>query len=89
MGNKTARLKYDWAGHVRRMHQDQWTRVITQWMPEDGRRCRGRPRKRWRDDLDAFMRDWPEKAIQRKEWKAMGDLCQTVGQNKFKKKLTL
>ena len=39
--------------------------------PEDGRRCRGRPKRRTRDDLDAFMRDWSEKAIQRKEWKAM------------------
>ena len=36
--------------------------------------CRGRPRKRWRDDLDVFMRDWPEKAIQRKEGKDMGEI---------------
>ena len=41
-------------------------------VPEDDRRCRGRNRKRWRDDLDAFMRGWPEKAIQKKDWKAVG-----------------
>ena len=37
------------------------------------RRCQGTPRKRWRDDLDVFMRDWPEKAIQKKEWRATGE----------------
>ena len=65
------------------MHYDRWARVITQWVPEDGRRCRGRPRKRWRDDLDAFMRDWPEKAIQWKEWKAM---VETFAQQREKRR---
>ena len=42
-------------------------RVITQWVPEGGRRKRGRTR------LDAFMQDWLEKAMQRKEWMGMGE----------------
>ena len=67
------------------MQQDRWARVITQWVPEDGSRCRRRPKKRWRDDLDAILRDWPEKAMQRKGWEDYGgDLCPAVGQNKKK-----
>ena len=31
------------------------------------------------------IRDWPEKAIQKKEWKAMGDLCPGVGQHRLEK----
>ena len=83
VGNKTARLKWDWAGHVCSIQQDRWARVITQWVPDDRRRCRGRPRKRWRTELDAFMRFWPEKAIQRKE-EAMAEALPAVGQNWLK-----
>ena len=36
VGNKTARVKWDWAGYICRMHQDRWARVITQWVPKDG-----------------------------------------------------
>ena len=43
------------------------------------RRYRGRPRKCWRDDLDAFMQNWLEKA--------MGDLCPAVGQSRLQKKI--
>lgn len=35
--------------------------VVTPWEPEDGRRHRSRTRKRWRDDLKAFMMDWSER----------------------------
>lgn len=39
--------------------------------PMDGRRRRRWPRKRWRDDLEAFM-DWSERKINREKWKSMG-----------------
>ena len=46
--------KWKWAGHVARMHDNRWTYQLTDWRPMDGTRARGRPLKRWRDELDAF-----------------------------------
>ncbi|KAL0803449.1 hypothetical protein ABMA28_017178 [Loxostege sticticalis] len=59
ISKKTAKLKWEWAGHVSRMHPGRWSQVITQWLPKGGNRLRGRPRKRWRDDLDKGLEvDW-------------------------------
>ena len=73
VGEKTARLKWDWAGHVCRMHPDRWASQATKWVPHDGWRRRGRPRRRWRDDLDAFLDGWPEIAADRELWKSKGE----------------
>ena len=56
VGKKAARLKWDWAGHANSMH-------------EVGRRRRGQPRSRWRDDLDAHC--WSEVALKKRTWKDM------------------
>jgi hypothetical protein len=73
VGVKTARLKWDWAGHVCRMHPDRWANIATNWVPCDGRRRRGRPRRRWRDDLDAFLNSWAEEAQTRESWGTQGE----------------
>ena len=48
-------------------------------MPEEGRRCRGRPRKHWRDDLDAFT---GRRRLYKEKSAAMGETF--VGQNVLK-----
>ncbi|CAG9128206.1 unnamed protein product [Plutella xylostella] len=68
VGAQTAKLKWAWAGHVCRMHPDRWARIVTEWVPSDGRRRRGRPRRRWRDDLDRFLPQWPKEARDRERW---------------------
>ncbi|XP_061723682.1 uncharacterized protein LOC133529896 [Cydia pomonella] len=68
VGTKTVRLKWDWAGHVCRMHSDRGASIATKWMPQV-KRGRGRPRLRWRDDLDTFFSNWPEIAQQRELWR--------------------
>ena len=68
VGVKTARLKWDWAGHVCRMHPQRWAKLATEWAPEGSRR-RGRPRRRWRDDLDVFLNNWLEITLNREDWK--------------------
>ena len=73
VGKKAARLKWDWAGHVSRMQNDRWAKVSTQWVPADGRRRRGRPKKRWRDDLDAHCNGWFEVALEKTTWKDVGE----------------
>ncbi|KAI8441227.1 hypothetical protein MSG28_014876 [Choristoneura fumiferana] len=73
VGRETARLKWDWAGHICRMHPKRWAQVTTQWAPLDGQRRRGRPIRRWRDDLDAFRNDWQNLAADRGSWKSEGE----------------
>ena len=54
------------------MSEKQWAKITTQWIPKDKRR-RGRPRRRWRDELDAFLEDWPTTAQDREKWKEGGE----------------
>ena len=53
VGKMAARRKWDWAGHVSRMRDGRWAILSMQWVPEDGPPRRGRPRRRWQDELDA------------------------------------
>jgi hypothetical protein len=55
--------KWRWAGKVARMSEDRWPKRVATWDPRDvpqhgalGRtsRRRGRPRRRWEDDLNEF-----------------------------------
>ncbi|CAG9135614.1 unnamed protein product [Plutella xylostella] len=55
------------------MHPDRWAKIATEWVPGDGRRRRGRPRRRWRDDLDKFESNWAESAQDRRVWKEKGE----------------
>ena len=70
---KVANLKWEWAGHVCRMHPERWAKATTEWVPLDSRRGRGRPKKRWRVDLDAFCTDWQGLALDRDLWKEKGE----------------
>ena len=58
MTKTMSKLKWDWAGHVARRTDNRWTSRITFWKPRETQRNRGRPRKRWRDDLDSFLKHW-------------------------------
>uniref|UniRef100_A0A2H1VGL6 SFRICE_021038 n=1 Tax=Spodoptera frugiperda TaxID=7108 RepID=A0A2H1VGL6_SPOFR len=69
VGQKAASLKWNWAGHVCRMSDERWAKLTTEWSPLNVNRRRGRPRRRWRDELDAYEKDWPQKALHRDEWK--------------------
>ncbi|XP_047985064.1 CUGBP Elav-like family member 4 [Leguminivora glycinivorella] len=54
------KLKWDWTGYVCRMASELWAKIDTEWKPGLTRRS-GRPRRRWRDDLDCFLNNWAEK----------------------------
>lgn len=62
------KLKWRWAGHIARAHDEKWTKIITIWKGPLGRRRQGRPRTRWGDELKKVNKDWLEKAQDRKEW---------------------
>ena len=46
--------KWTLAGHIAR--HLRWTSQVTDWRPMDGSRPRGRPWKRWRDEIDDSWR---------------------------------
>jgi endonuclease/exonuclease/phosphatase family metal-dependent hydrolase len=73
VARKAAKLKWDWAGHVCRMPSELWAKTATEWQPDNSKRRRGRPRRRWRDEIDSFLKDWPEAARDRDAWKRRGE----------------
>jgi len=62
-----------WLGHVTRMDGMRMPRRILEWKPI-GRRIRGRPRKRWIEDVEENIqkmgiRGWRKLSKERTEWK--------------------
>ena len=47
----TLNQKWRWAGHIARMKDNRWTKPCTEWQPRRGKRSRGRPSRRWEDDM--------------------------------------
>ena len=66
------RLKWKWAGHITRYKDDRWTLKTTKWPGPAGKRRKGRPYKRWADDIiETAGTDWMQAACNRDKWKAM------------------
>jgi len=42
--------KWKWAGHAARMN-DNWAHDLTMWKPSQEKRNRGRPKKRWAEEI--------------------------------------
>ncbi|CAF4921267.1 unnamed protein product [Pieris macdunnoughi] len=69
---KIRQLKWRWTGHMTRDSRLKWTKIITEWQPRDGKRKRGRPTKRWADDIKIIGgTTWTRRANNRKEWKQL------------------
>ncbi len=49
------RLKWDWAGHLSRLENNRWSKIIIFWQLKGGRRP-GKQRVRWTDDINKFLR---------------------------------
>jgi hypothetical protein len=43
--------KWSYAWRVAKMDSVRWTRQLVDWRPREAKRSRGRPRRRWRDEL--------------------------------------
>ena len=68
--------KLRWAGHLARMPEDRWAKVLLMWQPNaqvHRRRMRGHPHKRWCDELNA-LGDWMSKAQDRESWRKLCEL---------------
>ena len=65
------RRKWTWAEHVSRIRNNRWTLRITTWKPYERKIPRGRPARRWRDELDDYWKGtiWQRIAQDRQMWK--------------------
>ena len=64
--------KWRWAGHVARQDSNRWTLKTLQWRPRETKRSRGRPQRRWVDDIrETAGRNWMRQARDRQAWKNM------------------
>ena len=64
-----SKRKWNWADHVARRKDNRWTTRITFWTPRGHTGNRGRPRTRWRDDLESFWHRVAQNVVQ---WRSMG-----------------
>ncbi|CAG9790440.1 unnamed protein product [Diatraea saccharalis] len=65
-------LKWRWAGHVARYTDKRWTKTVTMWSGPHGYRSRGRPKARWKDEIESFgTRNWPILAKNRVKWQSL------------------
>jgi hypothetical protein len=70
-----------WLGHVMRMDEKRTPKGILEWKPI-GRRIRGRPRKRWINDVEEDVqimgiRWWRKLCKERAEWKRITEKAKT------------
>lgn len=69
---RTAELKWQWAGHVARKNTEEWSHKITFWRPRKSKRSTGRPQTRWVDDIKTIAgKQWMRTANDREAWKQM------------------
>ena len=68
----TLKQKWKWASHIARLKDNRWTRRCTEWQPRRGKRSRGRPSRRWQDDItEKEGTTWIRKATDRRRWKTL------------------
>ena len=71
MIKQVRRRQWTWAGHVSRTRENRWISRITTWKMYEMKRPRGRPARRWTDELDDYWKGtiWQKMAQNRLMWK--------------------
>ena len=60
------------AGHGAKIKDNRWTKRCTEWQPRRGKRSRGRPSRRWQDEITEKKRTTcSRKATDRQQWKTL------------------
>ena len=73
--DQVRRRKWTWTGHFSRIRDNGWTQHITTGKPYERKRPRGRPARRWRDELDDYWNGniWQRIAQDRQMWKQLAE----------------
>jgi hypothetical protein len=76
---KAQRLK--WLGHIVRMEQVRMVKKLAEWNPT-GRRLKGRPKRRWMEDVleDLLImktKNWKQKVVNREAWNKLVEKAKT------------
>lgn len=67
---RTARLKWQRAGHIDRKKKNKWIKTLTHWRSRAFRRIVCRPQLRWRDDSQRHLgNNWIQIPQESKTWK--------------------
>ena len=45
-------MRGQWVGHVARMSNTRGAKITSEWTPRGGKRLRGRPKRRWKDNIE-------------------------------------
>lgn len=65
-------IRGKWAGHLARMNDIKWAKRTTEWTPRQGKRRRGKPKRRWRDEIqEVGGRRWMQVAQDRRAWRKL------------------
>jgi hypothetical protein len=51
IAHRISMLKWRWAGHISPRTDNRWGKRVLEWTPRLGKRCVGRPKASWSDDL--------------------------------------
>ncbi|XP_045534998.1 uncharacterized protein LOC106709987 [Papilio machaon] len=74
------RLKWKWAGHTQRVKDERWTKIITNWLPIDHKRRKGRPYQRWCDDIAKVAGHcWTRLTTDRTTWSTLEEAFTALG----------
>ena len=68
---RTNRLR--WYGHIKRMEEEAWQQKVTSFEIDDAPMPRGRPKKRWMDNVRKDLKDLhlkPEDTQDRNAWRS-------------------
>ena len=61
-----------WAGHAARMSNTRWAKITSEWTPREGKRVRGRPKRRWKDNIEEVgSSQWMRVAQNRSAWREL------------------
>ena len=70
---KIKKLKWKYAGHLARMDNQRWGKLVTEWIPYDKKRRKGRPTARCKDGITKITGTmWERVAYNRSGWPVAG-----------------
>lgn len=70
VGYNIKKSKFKYAGHVMRAKNDRLAKIVTEWRPYEFKRRRGRPKIRWRDEIERRVGSlWHRNAYDREGWR--------------------